>query len=120
MERQAREITGRQFLGTADLPRLERLVASIRDEVALNALGRVAAAGSIVRMLVTRLCMEEIRGASRHASSAGSAAMTGWIAENPQGRHRYSLEQFGLDDRRVRSACAAYDAQERSLAVRTA
>ncbi len=53
------------------------------------------------------------------STSAGSAAMTRWLAENPQGRHgrhRYSLEQFGLDDHRVRSACAAYDAMERSLA----
>lgn len=62
LERQAREITGRQFQGTVHRPRLERLVASIRDEAALNALGRVAAAGTIVRMLVTRLCMEEIWG----------------------------------------------------------
>jgi len=62
MERQAREITGRQFLGTAYRPRLERLVASIRGEAALNALGRAAAVGTIVRILVTRLCMEEIWG----------------------------------------------------------
>lgn len=62
MERQARDITGRQFLGTTHRPRLERLVASIRDEAALNAVGRVAAVGTIVRMLVARLCMEEIWG----------------------------------------------------------
>lgn len=53
-------------------------------------------------------------------TSEGSAGITRWISENPQGRHRYSLEQFGLDARRVRSACAAYDAQERSLAARSA
>jgi len=69
MERQAREITGRQFLGTAYRPRLERLVASIHGEAALNALGRVAAAGTIVRMLVTRLCMEEIWGGPEPARS---------------------------------------------------
>lgn len=62
IERQAREITGRQFLGTDYRPRLERLVESIRSEAALNALGRVAATGSFVRMLVMRLCMEEIWG----------------------------------------------------------
>lgn len=69
MEQQALEITGRSaFLGTSHHERLERLVASIREEAALNALGRGAAAGTIVRMLISRLCMEEIWDGAEPAS----------------------------------------------------
>ena len=49
----------------------------------------------------------------------GEESMRRALANNRKdrhGRHEYSLEDFGLEEQQVRSACASYEARERSLA----
>ncbi len=99
-----------RFAGTS-----ERLAAGLEDRlVRVHYQQLLTDPLAVIRKVYERAGIEWTR--------AGGEAMTCWLAENPQGRrgrHRYSLEQFGLDDRGVRSACAAYDSQERSLAERS-
>jgi hypothetical protein len=66
----------------------------------------VAAPLAVVRRLYARL--------DRELESPAEAAMTAWLADNPQhkhGRHRYSLEQFGLTPDAVTERLGDYAAR---------
>lgn len=65
LERRALAITGRPgFLGSSFREPLEVLIKSLRTDARLNALGRHGAALTLIRQLVTRLCMEQAWGAA--------------------------------------------------------